>query len=60
VDLAGQWLRDYVRCSVVVARSLRQRFPATNLKTVLIQISVLGIVAVGQTMVLLVRSIDLS
>jgi ribose/xylose/arabinose/galactoside ABC-type transport system permease subunit len=32
----------------------------TNLKTVAIQIAILGIVAVGQTMVLLVRSIDLS
>jgi ribose/xylose/arabinose/galactoside ABC-type transport system permease subunit len=31
-----------------------------NLKTIAIQIAVLGIVAVGQTLVLLVRSIDLS
>jgi ribose/xylose/arabinose/galactoside ABC-type transport system permease subunit len=35
-------------------------FLPTNLKTIAIQIAVLGIVAVGQTMVLLVRSIDLS
>ena len=31
-----------------------------NLKTVAIQIAILGVVAIGQTLVLLVRSIDLS
>jgi ribose/xylose/arabinose/galactoside ABC-type transport system permease subunit len=62
VDLAGQWAAP-IMCVVVLlvaAIFAPAFFLPTNLKTVLIQISVLGIVAVGQTMVLLVRSIDLS
>jgi len=62
VDLAGQWAAP-IMCVVVliVAAIFAPAFyEPTNLKTVLIQIAVLGVVAVGQTMVLLVRSIDLS
>jgi ribose/xylose/arabinose/galactoside ABC-type transport system permease subunit len=62
VDLAGQLAAPI---AVVIALAVAAFFaPAfynpTNLKTVAIQIAVLGIVAIGQTLVLLVRSIDLS
>jgi len=62
VDLAGQWAAPILCLAVLIAAAVFARafYLPTNLKTVLIQISVLGIVAVGQTMVLLVRSIDLS
>jgi ribose/xylose/arabinose/galactoside ABC-type transport system permease subunit len=62
VDLAGQWAAP-ITCLMVllVAAVFAPAFyNPTNLKTVAIQIAVLGIVAVGQTLVLLVRSIDLS
>lgn len=62
VDLAGQWAAPILLVIVLfVAAMIAPAFynPA-NLKTVAIQVAVLGIVAVGQTLVLLVRSIDLS
>jgi len=62
VDLAGQWAAPIMVCVVlIVAAMLAPAFyNPTNLRTVSIQFAVLGIVAVGQTLVLLVRSIDLS
>lgn len=62
VDLAGQWAAPImVGIVLIVAAVFAPAFyNPTNLKTVGIQFAVLGIVAVGQTLVLLVRSIDLS
>jgi len=62
VDLAGQWAAPIMIVVVLIIAALYAPafFLPTNLKTVAIQIAVLGIVAIGQTMVLLVRSIDLS
>jgi ribose/xylose/arabinose/galactoside ABC-type transport system permease subunit len=62
VDLAGQWAAPITVAVVLVIAALIAPafYNPTNLKTVAIQIAVLGIVAVGQTLVLLVRSIDLS
>ncbi|HEY3345466.1 MAG TPA: ABC transporter permease [Anaerolineaceae bacterium] len=62
VDLAGQWAAPIaVVLILIVAAIIAPAFyDPGNLKTVAIQIAVLGIVAVGQTLVLLVRSIDLS
>jgi ribose/xylose/arabinose/galactoside ABC-type transport system permease subunit len=62
VDLAGQWAAPIMVGIVLIVAALFAPafFTPTNIKTVLIQIAVLGIVAVGQTMALLVRSIDLS
>jgi ribose/xylose/arabinose/galactoside ABC-type transport system permease subunit len=62
VDLAGQWAAPIMCLVVLIAAAIFAPafYEPTNLKTVLIQIAVLGVVAVGQTMVLLVRSIDLS
>lgn len=62
VDLAGQWAAPITIVIVlVVAIFIAPAFyNPTNLKTVAIQVAVLGIVAIGQTLVLLVRSIDLS
>ncbi len=62
VDLAGQWSAPIV-CAVILIGAIifaPAFYLPINVKTVLIQIAVLGIVAVGQTSVLLVRSIDLS
>jgi ribose/xylose/arabinose/galactoside ABC-type transport system permease subunit len=62
VDLAGKWsapIADVVL--LILAAIIAPAFyNPTNLKTVAIQIAVLGIAAAGQTLVLLVRSIDLS
>jgi ribose/xylose/arabinose/galactoside ABC-type transport system permease subunit len=62
VDLAGQWAAPILIVVVLIVAAVIAPafFNPTNLKTVAIQIAVLGIVAVGQTLVLLVRSIDLS
>ncbi len=62
VDLAGQWAAPILIVVVLVMAAIFAPafYLPTNLKTVAIQIAVLGIVAVGQTLVLLVRSIDLS
>ena len=62
VDLAGQWAAPIMIVVVLIIAAIYAPafYLPTNLKTVAIQIAVLGIVAVGQTLVLLVRSIDLS
>lgn len=62
VDLTGQWAAPILCVVVLVIAAIFAPafYQPTNLKTVLIQIAVLGVVAIGQTMVLLVRSIDLS
>lgn len=62
VDLAGQWAAPIMIVVVLlIAAAFAPAFynPA-NLRTVSIQVAVLGIVAIGQTLVLLVRSIDMS
>jgi ribose transport system permease protein len=62
VDLAGQWAAPIMIVIVLIVAALLAPafYNPTNLRTVAIQFAVLGIVAVGQTLVLLVRSIDLS
>ena len=62
VDLAGQWAAPITIVIVLIIAVFIAPafFSPTNLKTVAIQVAVLGIVAIGQTLVLLVRSIDLS
>jgi ribose/xylose/arabinose/galactoside ABC-type transport system permease subunit len=62
VDLAGQWAAPIAIVVVWLAAAILAPafFNPTNLKTLAIQVAVLGIVAVGQTLVLLARSIDLS
>ncbi len=62
VDLAGQWAAPIMCLAVLIAAFVFAPgfYNPTNVKTVLIQIAILGIVAIGQTLVLLVRSIDLS
>ena len=62
VDLAGQWAAPIAVCVVLVIAALIAPafYNPINLRTVAIQIAVLGIVAIGQTLVLLCRSIDLS
>jgi ribose/xylose/arabinose/galactoside ABC-type transport system permease subunit len=62
VDLVGQWAAPIMIVVVLLVAAIFAPafYLPTNLKTVAIQIAVLGIVAVGQTLVLLVRSIDLS
>lgn len=62
VDLAGQWAAPIMIVIVLIIAALLAPafYNPTNLRTVAIQFAVLGIVAVGQTLVLLLRSIDLS
>ena len=62
VDLAGQYAAPIgILVVMFVAALIAPAFyNPTNLKTIAIQFAVLGIVAVGQTIVLLTRSIDLS
>lgn len=62
VDIAGQRAAPIGVLVVLLAAAIFAPafYNPSNLKTVAIQVAVLGIVAVGQTMVLLVRSIDLS
>ncbi len=62
VDLAGQWAAPITSILVMVIAAIYAPafFSPSNLKTIAIQIAILGVVAVGQTLVLLVRSIDLS
>jgi len=62
VDLAGQWSAPIADVLILALAAIIAPvfYNPTNLKTVGIQIAVLGIVAAGQTLVLLVRSIDLS
>lgn len=62
VDLAGQWAAPIADLLILIVAAIIAPafYDPTNMKTVVIQIAVLGIVAIGQTLVLLVRSIDLS
>ncbi len=62
VDLAGQWAAPIMIGVVLITAAIFAPafYNPTNLKTVAIQIAVLGIVAIGQTLVLLNRSIDMS
>lgn len=62
VDLAGQWAAPIVIVVVLIAAAIFAPafFNPNNLRTVAIQVAVLGIVAIGQTLVLLGRSIDMS
>lgn len=62
VDLAGQWAAPIMIGVVLIAAAIFAPafYNPTNLRTVAIQIAVLGIVAIGQTLVLLTRSIDMS
>ena len=57
VDLAGQWAAPIMICVVLIVAVIFAPafYNPTNLRTVAIQFAVLGIVAVGQTLVLLVR-----
>lgn len=62
VDLAGKWSAPIADVIILILAAIIAPvfYNPTNLKTVAIQFAVLGIVAAGQTLVLLVRSIDLS
>jgi ribose/xylose/arabinose/galactoside ABC-type transport system permease subunit len=62
VDLAGQWAAPIMIFIVLVGAAIYAPafFNPINLKTVAIQVAVLGVVTVGQTLVLLNRSIDMS
>jgi ribose/xylose/arabinose/galactoside ABC-type transport system permease subunit len=62
VDLAGQWAAPIMILAVlsVAAIFAPAFFVPANLRTISIQVAVLGVVALGQTMVLLTRSIDMS
>ncbi|WP_119066589.1 ABC transporter permease [Aggregatilinea lenta] len=62
VDLAGQWAAPIMIVVVMIAAAIFAPafFTSANLKTVSIQIAVLGVVTIGQTLVLLNRSIDMS
>jgi len=62
VDLAGQWAAPIMILVVLVAAAIFAPafYKPTNLKTLGIQIAVLGVVTIGQTLVLLSRSIDMS
>jgi ribose/xylose/arabinose/galactoside ABC-type transport system permease subunit len=62
VDLAGQWAAPIMIVVVMIVAAIFAPafFSPSNLRTVSIQLAVLGVVAIGQTLVLLVRSIDMS
>ena len=62
VDLAGQWAAPIVIGIILVAAAIFAPafYKPTNLRSVAIQIAVLGVVTIGQTLVLLARSIDMS
>lgn len=62
VDLAGQWAAPIVIGIILIVAAIFAPafYNPTNLKTVAIQIAVLGVVTIGQTLVLLARSIDMS
>lgn len=62
VDLAGQWAAPIVIVLVLIVAAVYAPafFNPSNLRTVSIQVAVLGVVAIGQTLVLLNRSIDMS
>jgi ribose/xylose/arabinose/galactoside ABC-type transport system permease subunit len=62
VDLAGQWAAPIMILVVLIvaAAFAPAFFTPANMRTVSIQVAVLGVVAIGQTLVLLTRSIDMS
>ncbi|MBK8048810.1 MAG: ABC transporter permease [Anaerolineales bacterium] len=62
VDLAGQWAAPIMILLVVSVAAIFAPafFVPANLRTISIQVAVLGVVALGQTLVLLTRSIDMS
>ena len=62
VDLAGQWAAPAATLVVLLAAAVfvPKFYEPGNLTTVAIQAAVLGIVAVGQMLVLLVAGLDLS
>ncbi len=62
VDLAGQWAAPIMILMVLISAAFYAPafFNPINLKTIAIQIAVLGVVTIGQTLVLLNRSIDMS
>ncbi len=62
VDLIGRWAAPVATIVVLLVAALfvPAFFQPENLRTVAIQVAVLGIVAIGQTLVLLVNGLDLS
>ncbi len=62
VDWVGKWAAPILDIAIlIIAAFVAPAFyNPNNLKTIGIQIAILGVVAIGQTLVLLVRSIDLS
>lgn len=62
VDWAGQWAAPIMILMVMVSAVIYAPafFNPLNLKTIAIQVAVLGVVTIGQTLVLLNRSIDMS
>jgi ribose/xylose/arabinose/galactoside ABC-type transport system permease subunit len=62
VDLAGQWAAPIMIVVVMIVAAIFAPafFNPANLRTISIQVAVLGVVAIGQTLVLLNRSIDMS
>lgn len=62
VDLAGQWAAPIMILIVLIVAAIFAPafFNPNNLRTVSIQVAVLGVVSIGQTLVLLNRSIDMS
>lgn len=62
VDLAGQWAAPIVILLVLLVAAVFAPafYVPANLRTISIQVAVLGVVALGQTLVLLTRSIDMS
>lgn len=62
IDVAGRWAAPIMILVVLVLASViaPHFYEPSNLRTILLQASVLGVVTVGQTLVLLTRSIDMS
>ena len=62
VDFAGKWAAPIMILMVMAVAAIFAPafFRPSNLKTILLQIAVLGVVTIGQTLVLLNRSIDMS
>ena len=62
VDWAGKWSAPILDVLILILAAFIAPafYNPENLKTVGIQIAILGVVAIGQTVALLVRSIDLS
>jgi len=62
IDVAGRWAAPIMILIVLVLATIiaPHFYEPSNLRTILLQASVLGVVTVGQTLVLLTRSIDMS